>query len=94
MIMQINAAIVENHQRMALAYEMVHLLNGDVDTVYLWAERSSFRGWVDQRQERRASLSAVHILIPPWAIGQCDSVADISLVCDAPVELVELLIEH
>lgn len=93
LFMRINSAVTDAYQRMAIAHEMGHVLNGDIDRIHLCAA-SPFESWIDRRQEQRASLVAARILIPSWMLRDVGSVAEIATRCEVPMELVELLVNR
>ena len=93
LFMRINSAVTDSYQRMAIAHEMGHVLNGDIDRIHL-CTASPFESWIDRRQELRASLVAAQILIPAWVIRDVGSIHEIATRCEVPVELVELRAAH
>lgn len=93
-LMRINADVTPSFQRMAIAHEMAHVLNGDIESIQLCAASvPAFRGWLNRRQERQASLTAARILIPDWVLAEIQTVDEIATACEVPRELVELLID-
>lgn len=93
-VMQINARITSSYQRMAMAHEIGHVLNGDEGQIHLCAATGrGFRDWLWSRQERQASLAAARILIPHWVRAEIETIDEIAVVCEVPRELVELLFE-
>jgi Zn-dependent peptidase ImmA (M78 family) len=87
--MRINSAVTLRYQRMAVAHEMAHVLNGDLDHLHL-CTATPFESWIDRKQEHRAQLAAARILIPRWVMRESESVAEIATRCEVPTELVEL----
>lgn len=85
-LMGINADVGRPYQRMAIAHELGHVLNGDVDSVHLCSDWE----WLYNRQERGASEVAARILIPDAALSVFDSIDTLAAACDVPPMLVEL----
>lgn len=91
LFMRINSAVTSRYQRMAVAHEMAHVLNGDIDHLHLCAS-TPFETWINRKQEYRAQLAAARILIPRWVMREAGSIGEISSRCEVPTELVELRI--
>lgn len=90
-VMQINARVSDTYQRLAIAHEMGHVLNGDASAIHFCSPTGgSFAGWLRNRQERQASIAAARILIPDWALGDAETIQEIASLCEVPDELVKL----
>lgn len=85
-LMGINADVARAYQRMAIAHEMGHVLNGDASSLHFCSEWE----WLYNKQERRASEVAAAILIPDAALRELATIDEIAAMCDVPVELVEI----
>lgn len=94
-LIQVNAALSHEWQRMTIAHELGHVLNGDASALHLCAAPApDLAGWLGDRQERRASLTAARLLIPDWAAREYGTVAELAAACEVPPELVELWRAH
>lgn len=90
-VMTINSRVAEPFQRMAIAHEMGHLLNGDEGDVHLCAMTGAgFTDWLRGRQERQATLAAARLLVPDWVLNDGGTLGEIAVRCRVPVELVQL----
>ena len=89
LFMRINSTVTPAYQRMAIAHEMGHVLNGDIDRIHL-CTALPLAAWIDGKQELRATLAAARILIPDWVLVEMGSIAEIAYRCEVPTELVEL----
>lgn len=88
-LMGINAEVARPYQRMAIAHELGHVLNGDEAGLHLCNEWE----WMYNKQEREASKIAARLLIPDGAFHLYDTIADLAAACDVPQLLVELRLE-
>lgn len=88
-LMGINADVARPYQRLAIAHELGHFLNGDLFELHLCNEWD----WLYNRVERSASLIAARLLIPDLSLERIETVADLASICDVPDELVQLRLQ-
>ncbi len=91
-VIAVNARVAEPYQRLAIAHELGHALNGDPGQLQLCAATGSgpLRGWLWSREEQRASLAAARLLIPDWVARAGATADEIAAQCVVPTELVDL----
>lgn len=85
-LMGINAEVSRPYQRMAIAHEIGHVINGDTSRLHLCSEWE----WLYGKAERRTSEVAARILIPESAVRGIGTLAEMAAACGVPIELVEL----
>lgn len=94
-VMTINCLLPREYQRMTIAHEMAHYLNGDAGMMWTSRIRSGeFSDWVFNQMERAATLTAARILIPLDQMGIGAEPYEVAVRCSVPVELVELYADH
>ncbi|MCS7294381.1 MAG: ImmA/IrrE family metallo-endopeptidase, partial [Dehalococcoidia bacterium] len=88
-LMWINALLSSAEQRLVIAHELGHWINGD-EQVIRTCRSSSFAYHWDARLERDATIAAARLLIPEWAVREYGTVEAIAAACDVPAWLVQV----
>lgn len=88
----VNSDVSDAHQRMAIAHEMGHVLNGDPAVYpFLCAASGPLAPWTTRRMEQQADQFAARLLIPDWIIDETGGdIAEIAAACEVPASLVEI----